>query len=1175
MFKRTFKRICAVSVTMILILSIVSLSVSAAIFTPSQAVAQGIDVSAYQGQIDWNAVKASGKVDFAIIRCGYGQDMTSQDDTYFRRNVQECQRVGIPFGLYLYSYTTTVSGASGEADHCIRLINECKNYSMFQLPMYYDLEESSAYALSKSTLLSIAQTFHDKIESATGKTVGIYANTNWFTNKLTDSWYQEQPLWCAQYYSSCQYSGDYDLWQYSSSGSVSGISGRVDMNYSRVPVSQISGGTNTPAPSVPSGFHSDQLLQKGSGGEQVRYLQYALKTFGYYTMSVDGDYGNGTVSAVTAYQSANGLDADGMAGSSTLGDIIFEAKWLQRNLRGLGYYTGEIDAILDDDVNNAISRFQSDNGLSADGIANTTTLNAIVDKCKYYQSALTALGYYGGGVDGQFGEGSISAVKAFQTAEKLEASGYITAQTGALISKRLQGLNSAGTTQKPDSNVNYKWMWANDENNTILTKYNYTSGDNLGGGHYGYDTQNVSEMRKYGFVDRCKTLNVTYMIEAPEKGKYSVYLTYVVGNLTAGEPYTMVVGVNDKTFYESTRGLVGDGNNRMWIDCDLFTLDLEKGVNIVRILPAAADNYSTDIYVDFNALLIDNRCTCVTSQYKPVTSVLSPAASSHINKYEIIGETLTNADTSQTLYDHINYYSLNNENLSKVPYYSYTFDAPYDGYYNMYQSHTSASENDNGIGRITYAVDGRFYDASIKLHKGVSEVYLTPYMTKGRHTITITNITEYEGTYGGAQYHGAVDIKDIKVGNLTVYGAVKADTQINPQSYAPIDGIFYADDSATFTNGKIAVNEQTHGDSSHRQIGAFNPKTIPFDSVLNGQYNINDYSTVTYNLYADKEGQYDITSVFQLAPASVNCQNAGYFMTVAVNGTQVQKGTDFKFYYRDTPDNKKDSGVSTVKVNLNKGKNVVTFFMHTSEAWAKMGNGWVDFDFIRVSGDCAVSKYSNIGVEAPEIEIIGENFIVVKPKSGYEYSIDGENWQTSTRFEGLSPNKRYSFYQRKAGESGTKSEAKDCAIVTAPEITLVGATKLYIKPTVGYEYSIDGVNWQTDSMFTSLNPNREYTVYQRISGDNVHTVVSVGTSANTNGNDNINTAPTADDLVSLRKEIMDKGRNMSCDYNGDGQISLLDLMRLKLFMAGEDVPLGAPVSNGNPRMIREVAYLDE
>lgn len=252
------KRITAMLLTVLLVLSLIPAQVFAAAY-PSDSKALGIDVSVHQGQIDWEKVKAAG-IEFAIIRCGYGQDYTSQDDQYFAYNVAECQRLGIPFGLYLYSYATTVTGASGEADHAIRLINTCKDYSMFKLPMYYDLEENSAYALANSTILEMAQTFHDKVESATGITVGVYANTNWFNNKLTDSWYQSQPLWVAQYNTYCAYNGTYQIWQYTSSGSVDGISGRVDMNYMLVELSEFTGDTDDDT----SGYSASLVTDKDS-----------------------------------------------------------------------------------------------------------------------------------------------------------------------------------------------------------------------------------------------------------------------------------------------------------------------------------------------------------------------------------------------------------------------------------------------------------------------------------------------------------------------------------------------------------------------------------------------------------------------------------------------------------------------------------------------------------------------------------------------------------------------------------------------------------------------------------------------------------------------------------------------------------------------------------------------
>ena len=107
---------------------------------PSNATRAGIDVSEHNGKINWDTLKAAG-VQFAIIRCGYGQDYSSQHDDRWIENVKGAARVGIPYGVYIYSYADSVAKAKGEADHIIRLLNESKCKPTY--PIYYDLEESS------------------------------------------------------------------------------------------------------------------------------------------------------------------------------------------------------------------------------------------------------------------------------------------------------------------------------------------------------------------------------------------------------------------------------------------------------------------------------------------------------------------------------------------------------------------------------------------------------------------------------------------------------------------------------------------------------------------------------------------------------------------------------------------------------------------------------------------------------------------------------------------------------------------------------------------------------------------------------------------------------------------------------------------------------------------------
>lgn len=189
------------------------------------ATLKGIDVSHHQGEIDWAKVSKTD-VDFAIVRSGYGQDLTSQDDAYWKANADACTKYGIPFGTYLYSYATTVEKAIGEAKHVLRLV---EGYDL-SYPIYYDLEDASLRNLSKQKLGEIAAAFCETIEEA-GYEAAIYANTDWFTNRLTDPVFDNWDRWVAQYNSECKYTGSYNMWQCTSSGSVDGIKGNVDINF--------------------------------------------------------------------------------------------------------------------------------------------------------------------------------------------------------------------------------------------------------------------------------------------------------------------------------------------------------------------------------------------------------------------------------------------------------------------------------------------------------------------------------------------------------------------------------------------------------------------------------------------------------------------------------------------------------------------------------------------------------------------------------------------------------------------------------------------------------------------------------------------------------------------------------------------------------------------------------
>lgn len=179
-----------------------------------------IDVSEWQGVIDWTKVKPH--IDGVILRCGCG---TSYDDRQWARNVAECERLGIPYGVYLYSYAKDTNAAKKEAEHVLRLIKGHK----LSYPVYFDAEQGGTEKVCNQT----AKVFCDTIESA-GYFVGIYSTAYWFAHYLKDD--GRYTRWVASW-------GTNDgqpqvkpnvksmaMWQYTSVGKIPGVNGNVDVS---------------------------------------------------------------------------------------------------------------------------------------------------------------------------------------------------------------------------------------------------------------------------------------------------------------------------------------------------------------------------------------------------------------------------------------------------------------------------------------------------------------------------------------------------------------------------------------------------------------------------------------------------------------------------------------------------------------------------------------------------------------------------------------------------------------------------------------------------------------------------------------------------------------------------------------------------------------------------------
>ncbi|MBR4282322.1 MAG: hypothetical protein IKT35_01260 [Clostridia bacterium] len=198
----------------------------------------GIDVSHYQGDINWTKVKAAG-VDFVIIQAGYEYTKNQRFEEYYAG----AKAAGIPVGAYLYTYADNVDEATREANALLTFLEG----KTFEYPIYIDVEESSKY--SKYTKDFVANLVLTELEilSAAGYYCGVYTYTNFANNYINMSKLSAYTTWIAEYNSKCNYKGAYDMWQYSSDLSVSGVSSaRCDTNYCYVDFESIikAGGYN-------------------------------------------------------------------------------------------------------------------------------------------------------------------------------------------------------------------------------------------------------------------------------------------------------------------------------------------------------------------------------------------------------------------------------------------------------------------------------------------------------------------------------------------------------------------------------------------------------------------------------------------------------------------------------------------------------------------------------------------------------------------------------------------------------------------------------------------------------------------------------------------------------------------------------------------------------------------
>ncbi len=187
----------------------------------------GIDVSYYQGNINWTSVANSGLVDFAIIRTGYGgENWSTQKDTCFEQNYSGCVANNIPVGVYHFSYATTPEMAKKEAEFCLYILNGRK----LDYPVFYDIETAAHRAMDSTTMAAIVEAFCSTIEAA-GYDVALYSSPTLYNSCLSSPTLDKYDRWVAHYgVDRPNFYKDFTIWQ-SGFRTVPGISGNVDANY--------------------------------------------------------------------------------------------------------------------------------------------------------------------------------------------------------------------------------------------------------------------------------------------------------------------------------------------------------------------------------------------------------------------------------------------------------------------------------------------------------------------------------------------------------------------------------------------------------------------------------------------------------------------------------------------------------------------------------------------------------------------------------------------------------------------------------------------------------------------------------------------------------------------------------------------------------------------------------
>ena len=253
------------------------------------SVYKGIDVSKWQGRINWNALSCED-IQFVMIRSSFGWGK-GNTDILFNTNYEGAKKIGIPVGAYHYSYARTPEEAIKEAEYCHSVLKG----KTFEYPIAYDMEESGVASLGREKISQIAKAFCEKMESY-GYYVCIYANKHWLDNYFEDEIFENYDIWLAQWTEKPIFQRPYGLWQKSSKGKIEGINGYVDLNeaYKHYPSIMKLNGLNGFKKGKPSKKENAKPVTRNyAAGEKVKLKNtklYATATATKEVNIISGEY---------------------------------------------------------------------------------------------------------------------------------------------------------------------------------------------------------------------------------------------------------------------------------------------------------------------------------------------------------------------------------------------------------------------------------------------------------------------------------------------------------------------------------------------------------------------------------------------------------------------------------------------------------------------------------------------------------------------------------------------------------------------------------------------------------------------------------------------------------------------------------------------------------------------